>query len=73
MDERTPLPVLRGIDLRYFLTLHLIDTDRTTSIRDLAGAVEEAGFALEGGPSKVISDAIRWEVRSTALPATKAR
>jgi hypothetical protein len=63
MDDRPPPPILRGIDLRYFLTLHLIDTDRTASIRDLTGAVADAGFALEGRPSKVISDALRWEVR----------
>ena len=53
---------LRGIDLRYFLTLHLINFG-PKSIAELIDAVHESGFAVSGRPSKTVSDALRWERR----------
>jgi hypothetical protein len=53
---------IAGLQLRYFLTLHLFDAGES-SIGDLVAAVERHGFSLDGRPSKVVSDALRWEVR----------
>lgn len=53
---------IAGLHLRYFLTLHLFDAGES-SIGDLVAAVERQGFSLDGRPSKVVSDALRWEVR----------
>lgn len=62
MDATHPEGPLTGLHLRYVLTLHLVDAGES-SIPDLVAAVERAGFALDGRPSKVVSDALRWEVR----------
>jgi hypothetical protein len=53
--------LLSGRALRYLLTLQLFDRGPLT-VRQLARAVEQEGFGIEGRPSKTISDALRWEV-----------
>lgn len=52
---------LRGIELRYVLTMHLF-SHGPASITDLADAVAWHGFAVAGRASKSISDALRWEM-----------
>jgi hypothetical protein len=52
---------LRGIELRYALTLYIAQHGRQT-VSDLAGALAHQGFSVAGRPSKAISDALRWEV-----------
>jgi hypothetical protein len=53
---------LRGIELRYVLTSHLVHQGHAT-IRDLVEALTAHGFDVDGRPSKSVSDALRWEVR----------
>jgi hypothetical protein len=53
---------LRGIELRYVLAHHLAHHGRAT-ITDLVKALTVDGFAVDGRPSKSISDALRWEMR----------
>ncbi|MCV7402114.1 hypothetical protein H7K24_18385 [Mycobacterium fragae] len=53
---------LRGIDLRYVLTMHLFSHGRAT-IAELIEALAWHGFDVDGRPSKSVSDALRWEVR----------
>src|ERR1700692_3862029 len=55
-------PNVRGIELRYMLTMHLVHNGRAT-ITDLIGALTNQGFAVDGGPPKSVSDALRWEMR----------
>ena len=52
---------LRGIELRYALTLYLFQHGPTT-IPDLIDALEYQGFDVPGRASKAISDALRWEI-----------
>jgi hypothetical protein len=52
---------LRGIELRYVLTMHLL-SHGPASITELADAVAWHGFAVAGRASKSISDALRWEM-----------
>ena len=52
---------LRGIELRYALTLYLGQHGPQT-VPQLIDALTYQGFAFAGRPSKVISDALRWEV-----------
>ncbi|QXC63527.1 hypothetical protein KSP35_13525 [Aquihabitans sp. G128] len=52
---------MAGIELRYLLTLHLVAAGPST-VKELVDVVDRAGFVLAGRPSKVISDALRWEV-----------
>lgn len=56
-------PVLRGIELRYFLTLTLEDARHAMTVAGLIRSVRDSGFAIEGRPSKTVSDALRWEIR----------
>ncbi|KAA8963540.1 hypothetical protein [Mycobacterium sp.] len=53
---------LRGIELRYVVTIHLFDHGRAT-IAEIAAALAAQGFDVGGRASKSISDALRWEVR----------
>ncbi|MEM8905052.1 MAG: hypothetical protein AAGF02_15220 [Actinomycetota bacterium] len=62
MTARTA-PSLRGLELRYALVLVLVDAGRPISVAELARALERRGFRIAGRPGKVISDALRWEVR----------
>jgi hypothetical protein len=52
---------LRGIELRYVLTMHLL-SHGPASISELAEAVAWQGFAVAERASKSISDALRWEM-----------
>ena len=53
---------LRGIELRYVLTMHLARHGRA-DIAELVRALSRYGFEFAGRPSKSISDALRWEMR----------
>jgi hypothetical protein len=53
---------LRGIELRYVLTMHLFQNGCAT-ITDLVDALTAHGFDVDGRPSKSVSDALRWEMR----------
>src|ERR1700760_1721789 len=54
--------LLRGTELRYVLTMNLALLGRST-IPDLLETLEDQGFAVPGDGSKVVSDALRWEMR----------
>jgi hypothetical protein len=56
-DER----VLRGIELRYALTLYLFQHGPAT-VPDLIDALEHQGFGIPAPAGKSISDALRWEM-----------
>ena len=62
MDDPDARQTIAGLHLRYLLTLHLAEVGEA-SIDDLVAAVDQAGYALAGRPSKTVSDALRWEVR----------
>ena len=53
---------LKGIDLRYALTMYLLQHGPTT-VNELIEAMEWQGFSISGRASKEISDALRWERR----------
>ena len=67
MAEPFDAPVIRGIELRYVLTIALIDACRAMTVPELVRAVENAGLVLDGRPSKTVSDALRWEVRKARV------
>ena len=52
---------LRGIELRYVLTMQLAVHGPAT-IAELMDALKWHGFGVHGRPSKVVSDALRWEI-----------
>jgi hypothetical protein len=52
---------LRGIELRYVLTMHLFDRGPAT-ISDLVEALSARNFGVQGRASKSVSDALRWEI-----------
>jgi hypothetical protein len=52
---------LRGIELRYALTMHLA-SHGPASVTELADALGWHGFVVAGRASKSISDALRWEM-----------
>ena len=54
--------LLRGIELRYVLTMNLALHGPAT-IPTLVETLEHQGFGLAGRASKAVSDALRWEVR----------
>lgn len=51
---------LRGIELRYVLTLYLFQHGPMT-VAELADALAHYGFSTDGRTSKAISDGLRWE------------
>ncbi|AGB22717.1 hypothetical protein Mycsm_02376 [Mycobacterium sp. JS623] len=53
---------LKGIDLRYALTMYLLQHGPTT-VKELIEALEWQGFTIGGRASKEVSDALRWERR----------
>lgn len=53
---------LRGIELRYVLTMHLFLHGRAT-ITDLVEALAHHGFEVDTPAGKSVSDALRWERR----------
>ncbi|OMC53302.1 hypothetical protein A5745_22370 [Mycobacterium sp. IS-2888] len=52
---------LQGIELRYVLAMQLAVHGPGT-IAELINALKWHGFCVRGRPSKVISDALRWEM-----------
>ncbi len=58
---KDPYP-LQGIELRYVLTLLLLQHGPAT-VEELISAIEWQGFGVRGRPSKQVSDALRWERR----------
>ncbi len=54
--------VLRGTGLRYVL-VRLLQLIGPATVPELADGLHRWGFAVEGRPSKTISDALRWERR----------
>ena len=53
---------LRGIELRYALTLYLLQHGPST-VDELVKAMAWQGFDIGGRASKQVSDALRWERR----------
>lgn len=53
---------LRGIELRYVLTMHLARHGRST-VRELVDALAFHGFTADSPVNKSVSDALRWERR----------
>jgi hypothetical protein len=56
------MKTLRGIELRYVLTMHLARHGRST-IRELVDALAFHRFAADDPANKSVSDALRWECR----------
>jgi len=56
-----PALCLRGTELRYVLTWQLALHGPAT-IAEMIDALEWHGFCVKGRASKVISDALRWEI-----------
>jgi hypothetical protein len=54
--------LLQGIELRYALTMYLLQHGPTT-VNELVEAMEWQVFHIDGRPSKQVSDALRWERR----------
>ncbi len=54
--------LLRGTDLRYTLT-RLLQICGPLTVTELCAELENWGFTVEGRPTKVVSDALRWEMR----------
>jgi hypothetical protein len=52
---------VRGIELRYLLTVYLLDHGPAT-VDELVDALTYHGFRTTGRPSKSVSDALRWEM-----------
>jgi hypothetical protein len=52
---------LRGIELRYALTLHLYQHGPAT-VTELIDVLGRHGVDVSGRPSKAVSDALRWEI-----------
>lgn len=53
---------LRGIELRYVLTMHLARHGRS-SVRELVDALAFHGCTADSPVNKSVSDALRWERR----------
>lgn len=62
---------LGGLLLRYEIVLVLRSAYDAMSIPEIVRAIELRGFTLPANPNKVVSDALRWEVRKGR--ATKLR
>jgi hypothetical protein len=56
------MKTLRGIELRYVLTMHLFKQGRST-ISELRDALARHGFDVARPAPKSVSDALRWERR----------
>ena len=54
--------ILRGIELRYVLTINLALHGQAT-IPSLIETLEYQGFGFAARASKAVSDALRWEIR----------
>jgi len=54
--------IVGGRDLRYLLTWRMRRAGRSVSVAELVNWCTQIGVVLPGRPSKVISDALRWEI-----------
>lgn len=54
--------LVRGVELRYLLTIHLFNHGPAT-IANLVESLASQGFEVGGHAPKSVSDALRWEVR----------
>ena len=54
---------MRGRPLRYVLVQLLHNSHGAMTVRDLIAGCEAAGVVFDDRASKLISDALRWEVR----------
>ncbi len=61
MDSHGDVEVVRGLRLRYLLTTVLTERG-PSSVTELVRAVEGEGFVFAGRGTKVVSDALRWEI-----------
>lgn len=52
-----------GRELRYRLTLILLEAPRPLTVAQLLADLDRQGHAVPGRPSKTLSDALRWEIR----------
>jgi hypothetical protein len=52
---------LKGIELRYVLTMHLSQHGPAT-ISEMIDALDRHGFCVRDRASKAVSDALRWEI-----------
>ena len=48
--------------MRYLLTTILNEAGRALTVRELVGCCEREGVVFDGRASKIVSDALRWEV-----------
>lgn len=53
--------ILRGIELRYALTV-CMQLHGPASVPTLLDVLDHWGFGVAGRPSKAVSDALRWEM-----------
>jgi len=61
-------------ELRYRLSLLLLDAHRTMTVAELVTAMTAVGAPMQTRPSKAVSDALRWEVhRGRAVRLTRGR
>jgi hypothetical protein len=59
----TDLQTLRGLELRYALTVQLLEAGHDLSVSGLEAGLAAHGFVPVGRAGKTISDALRWEIR----------
>jgi hypothetical protein len=52
-----------GRELRYRVTLVLLDARRPLTVRELLAALDRGGYDVAGRPSKTVSDILRSEIR----------
>lgn len=52
----------RGVELRYLLTLAILDYGSPITVRELCLELERRNVSTPGRMSKDISDALRWEM-----------
>jgi len=64
MDETVEQPALeiRGRHLRYLLTMLLREARRPVTVAELVELCHAEGVVFSGRASKIISDALRWEI-----------
>jgi hypothetical protein len=63
VQPRDAVPLTDGRRLRYLLTIVLRDRRKEMSIEELVEVAAAHGLQVQGRPSKIVSDALRWEVR----------
>lgn len=61
MDRDLEPRLIQGLELRYVLTVVLLERG-PSSVADLCGALDAAGFRVAGRPAKTVSDSLRWEM-----------